>query len=234
MAEIVGAMLGLLAFMLGFTFSLAASRLDARRALVVSEANAIGTTFLRAGLLSEPCQGEIRKLLREYLKGRIKLTESVQPGEEIKRAEEIQGRLWVEAEAAIGRDPASRAAVLFISSLNELIDLHTNRVIFGLRNHIPTAIWAALYFLAVSTIGTMGYHVGLAGVRRFLVIIPPVLAFSVVMSLIADLDRPHKGLLRVSLQALVDLLDKWIAENPESKIQAVSSAPDSERRNGNT
>jgi hypothetical protein len=66
---------------------------------------------------------------------------------------------------------------LFISALNEAIDLHTKRVTFGLRDHIPTSIRAALYFLAVCT---MGYHAGLAHARRFLAIFPLVLAFSVV------------------------------------------------------
>ncbi|MDB6016162.1 MAG: hypothetical protein JWR19_651 [Pedosphaera sp.] len=216
-AEIVSAMLGLLAFMLGFTFSLAASRFDARRALVVDEANAIGTTYLRAGLLSEPYRMEIRKLLRDYVKARLTYVQAGEIAQGMARADEMQERLWAEAVAAGGKNPGSIVTGLFIASLNEVIDLHAKRIAFSLRNHIPTSIWDALYFLAVCTIGTMGYHMGLVGARNVLAIIPLVLAFSVVLFLIADLDHPQKGLLKVSQQALVDLLDKWNTEGPESK-----------------
>ncbi|MDB6068677.1 MAG: hypothetical protein JWR26_4885 [Pedosphaera sp.] len=224
-AEIVVAMFGLLAFMLGFTFSLAASRFDARRALVVDEANAIGTTYLRASLLSEPYRTEIRKLLREYVKARLSVVQSGAIAQGTAQAEEMQGRLWAEAVAAGGKNPGSIVTGLFISSLNEVIDLHTKRIAFGLRNHIPTSIWAALYFLAVCTMGMMGYYMGLAGARRFLAIIPLVLAFSVVLLLIADLDRPQAGLLKVSQQALSDLLDKFNAEGPEVRLSPVPSVP---------
>ncbi|MDB6122664.1 MAG: hypothetical protein JWQ71_1657 [Pedosphaera sp.] len=221
MAEIVGAMFGLLAFMLGFTFSLAATRFDARRALVVDEANAIGTTYLRAGLLPEPYRAEIRKLLREYVKQRLMFAQSGEIAQGIAQAEEMQGRLWAEAVTAGEKNPGSIVTGLFISSLNEVIDLHAKRIAFGLRNHIPTSIWAALYFLAICTMGMMGCHMGLAGARRLLAIIPLVLTFSVVMFLIADLDRPQKGLLRVSQQALTDLLDKLNAEGAESRLPRV-------------
>ncbi|MDB6023675.1 MAG: hypothetical protein JWQ04_3532 [Pedosphaera sp.] len=220
--EIVTAMFGLLAFMLGFTFSLAASRFDARRVLVIEEANAIGTTYLRAGLLSEPYRTEIRKLLREYVKARVTSVQSGEIPQGMARADEMQERLWAEAVAAGGKNPGSILTGLFISSLNEVIDLHAKRIAFGLRNHIPTSIWAALCFLAVCTMGTMGYHTGLAGARSLLVIIPLVLTFSSVLFLIADLDHPQKGLLRVSQQALIDLLDKWNAKGPESRFPQVS------------
>jgi hypothetical protein len=216
-AEIVSAMLGLLAFMLGFTFSLAASRFDARRALVVDEANAISTTYLRAGLLSEPYRTEIRKLLRDYVKARLTFMQSGEIAQGIARAGEMQERLWAEAVAAGGKNPGSTVTGLFIASLNEVINLHVRRIAFGVRNQIPTSIWVTLYFLAVCTIGTMGYQMGLVGAHNVLAIIPLVLAFSVVLFLISDLDHPQKGLLKVSQQALVDLLDKWNTEGPESK-----------------
>src|SRR5512135_2757213 len=69
--EMVGATLALLAFMLAFTFGMAASRFEVRRGLVIDEANAIGTTYLRAGLLPEPFRVEVRKLLREYVSVRL-------------------------------------------------------------------------------------------------------------------------------------------------------------------
>lgn len=230
MSEIVGAMLGLLAFMLGFTFSLAATRFDARRALVVDEANAIGTTYLRAGLLPEPQRAEIRKLLRDYVKARLGFVQSGNVPQGIAGAEEMHARLWAEAVAVGGQNPGSIVTGLFISSLNEVIDLHAKRVTFGLRNHIPASIWAVLYFLAVCAIGTMGYHTGLAGARRFFAIVPLMLTFSVVLLLIADLDRPHEGFLKVSQQPLLDLLRTLPAEHPESRFPRVPAVPDSGHR----
>ena len=87
--EMVAATLALLAFMLAFTFGLAASRFDVRRGLVIDEANAIGTTYLRAGLLPEPHRSDVRSLLREYVDVRL---EAVQPGKlsrSIGRSEEL-------------------------------------------------------------------------------------------------------------------------------------------------
>jgi hypothetical protein len=227
-AEIVTAMLGLLAFMLGFTFSLAASRFDVRRTLVLEESNAIGTTYLRAGMLPEPHGAEIRKLLREYVKARLAFAKKNQVLQASSRSEELHGRLWAEATAVGEKNPNSIVAGLFISSLNDVIDLHSKRVTFSLRNRIPITIWAALYFLAFCAFGMMGFHMGVASKRRFLGFIPLLLTFSVVMFLIADLDRPREGLLKVSQQSLIDLLNSFNVEGHESKSPGVTSSSRSE------
>jgi hypothetical protein len=213
--EIVGAMLGLLALLLAFTFSLAASRFDTRRGLVLDEANALGTTWLRAGLLPEPQRANIRKLLREYLEVRLGAIESGLIQQGITRSEELQQQLWAEAAALGERQSGSIMVGLFITSLNELIDLHAKRVMFGLRTRIPPSIWAALYFVALFAMGAMGYHTGLVGARRSLAILPPALTFSVVLLLIADLDRPREGMFKVSQQSLADL--RSLMDNPPAR-----------------
>jgi hypothetical protein len=203
--EMVAATLALLAFMLAFTFGLAASRFDVRKGLVIDEANAIGTTYLRAGLLPEPYPGEVRKLLREYVSTRL---EAIHPGrisQSISRSEELQSQLWSQAVAVGEKNPGSIVVGLFIGSLNEVIDLHAKRLALGVRNRIPSPVWAVLYFMAVLGTAAMGYHAGLAGSGRSLAIIALVLAFSAVMMLIADLDRPQAGFLRVSQQTMIDL-----------------------------
>ena len=204
-AQMVAATLALLAFMLAFTFGLAASRFDVRRGLVIDEANAIGTTYLRAGLFPEPHRSDVRSLLREYVDVRL---EAVQPGklsQSIGRSEEVHARLWAHAVAVGEKNPGSIVVGLFIASLNEVIDLHAKRLALGVRNRIPGTIWAALYFVAIIGTSVMGYHAGLAGSGRSLALLALVLAFSAVMTLIADLDRPQEGLLRVSQQIMIDL-----------------------------
>ena len=210
--EMVAATLALLAFMLAFTFGLAASRFDVRRGLVIDEANAIGTTYLRAGLLPEPHRSDVRSLLREYVDVRL---EAVQPGKlsrSIGRSEELHARLWAHAVAVGEKNPGSIVVGLFIASLNEVIDLHAKRLALGVRNRIPGTIWAALSFVAIIGTSVMGYHAGLAGSGRSLALLALVLAFSAVVTLIADLDRPQEGLLRVSQQTMIDLQKTLAAE----------------------
>jgi hypothetical protein len=204
-SEVVSASLALLAFMLAFTFGLAAARFDTRRALVIDEANAIGTTFLRAGFLAEPDRTEVRALLREYVDVRL---EAVQPGKlitSLRRSEALQTKLWVHAVAVGEKNPNSIVVGLFINSLNEVIDFHSKRVALGVRNRIPGTIWAALYFVTIIGTAVMGFHSGIASSRRSVAILAVILAFSAVTTLIMDLDRPQQGFLRVSQQSMVDL-----------------------------
>lgn len=207
--ETVAATLALLAFILTFTFGLAASRFDVRRGLVIDEANAIGTTYLRAGLLPEPHRTDVRHLLRKYVEVRL---EAARPGkldQSLSRSGELHAQLWDHAVAVGVENPNSILVGLFIGSLNEVIDLHTKRLVLGVRNRIPGTIWATLYFVAIIGTSVMGYHTGLSGARRSLAVLALVLAFSAVMTLIIDLDRPQEGLLRVSQQAMIDLRDSF-------------------------
>src|SRR5215471_8694035 len=116
LGTLVGATLGLLAFILAFTFGLAAQRFDTRRQVLLDEANAIGTTYLRAGMLPEREQ-EVRHLLRDYVSTRL---EGVQPGklaEGIRRSEHIQQQVWTEAEIVGQKNPNSIVVGLFVQSL---------------------------------------------------------------------------------------------------------------------
>lgn len=208
----VAAILGLLAFMLAFTFGLAASRFDANRFLVLDEANAIGTTYLRAALLPEPYRTQARSLLRDYVDIRLNRPRDETIEQAIARSSELQTRLWSEAVAAAQKSPTPVVA-LFISSLNEVIDLQAKRVMAGLRSRVPLEIWVTLYVMAIVSMAAVGYYEGLAGARRSLAAPALVVAFAVVMLLIADLERPFTGILQVSRQALVDVRHS-MAEQP--------------------
>jgi hypothetical protein len=209
----VGATLGLLAFMLAFTFGMASSRFDTRKELVLDEANAIGTTYLRAAMLPERRE-EIRALLRSYADARLEAFRSGWAAEQILRSEAIQNQLWSAATALGLQHSESIVVGLFVQSLNEVIDLHAKRVTAGLRNRIPGAIWAALLTIATLSMGAMGYHGGLVGTTRSLAIIVVAVTFSAVINLISDLDRPQEGSLTVSQQALIDVRQSM---NPPEK-----------------
>ncbi len=200
----VAGTLGLLAFMLAFTFGLAGARFEDRRQVMLSEANAIGTCFLRAEMLPEPMRTEVKNLLREYVELRIEAVRSGQIDQAVSKSEELQGRLWAQAVAVTEKDRSPIAAI-FVQSLNDVIDLHATRVMAGLRSRVPAVIWIVLYVLATLAMEMIGYHAGLANSRRSIAAVALIIGFALVLFLIADLDRPGQGLLSVSQQAMIDL-----------------------------
>jgi hypothetical protein len=212
--EMVGASLGLLALLLAFTFGLAASRFETRRQVFLDEVNAIGTAYLRAALLPETDRTETRELLREYVDVRLESIRSGKIKEAIRRSEGLQAALWGKAVSLGQKSPASIVVGLFIQSSNELIDLQTKRVAAGLHSRIPNVIWLVLYTIMILAMAEMGYHSGLAGKRRPLAIPAVALAFAAVMLLIADLDRPGEGLIRINQEAMSDLRKMMDVSNP--------------------
>lgn len=195
----VGSTLGLLAFVLAFTFGMATSRFDTRQLLVLEDANAIRAADLRAQALAEPDRGAARALLREYVDVRIK--GALDPGtlpQALKRSAELHDQLWSHAST-----PALQQALI------QVMDVHSKRMTAGLHNRLPPTIWIALYSMAILAMAMAGYRAGLAGRRSIVAMLALGLAFSAVIVLIADLDRPQEGLLRVSQQALIDLQARW-------------------------
>jgi len=201
----VAAELGLLAFMLAITFSLAANRFDDRRTIVLDESNAIGTCYLRAAMLPPDHRDAVRQSLREYVDVRLNAMNNGSLQEAIGRSEAIHNVLWTHATAAAEKDPHSVQVGLFVQSLNDVIDLHAKRLQAGLRSRLPFTIWVALFAISGLSFTAMGYHEGLSGKCRSPAIIAVVLGFAIVIWLVADLERPHQGMLRVSQQPMVDL-----------------------------
>jgi len=201
----VAAELGLLAFLLAFTFGIATSRFDGRRQILLDEANSIGTTYLRAGMLPEAQREPVRKLLMEYVDVRIAAAQGGPLEYGIRRSEELQALLWSEAVAATEKDSRSVPIGLFVQSLNETIDLHTKRVTAGLRSRIPTTVWVVLFAVAILAFGAVGYQGGLARTKRSPAVLVVALTFAAVIWLVADLERPGQGLLQVSQQPMIDL-----------------------------
>jgi hypothetical protein len=204
-AAIVAASLGLLGLILAFTFGLAAARFDARGLMVVEEANAIGTAWLRAGLLPDGKQVLIRRLLADYTDVRLDVVHTGDLGRALSRSAQLHRELWLQAEELGIEQPDSIMVGLFIQSLNDTIDIHSKRLLIGVRSRLPAALWLTLYMVTLLTMSGVGYHEGLCRSRRSLVIVVLVAAFSAVLALAADLDRSQEGLLKVSQQPMLDL-----------------------------
>lgn len=206
--SVVGSVLGLLAFLLAFTFGIAASRFEDRRQVVLEEANAIGTAYLRTRLLPEPQRSEIARMLREYVDVRLAgAGKTRNPGDldrVLARSEDLHQAMWSQAIAAAEKNPNVMTS-LFLQSLNEVIDVHSKRVLIAIRSRIPPSIWIVLTGIAVLGMGCSGYQTGLSGARQPLVVVALVMAFSAVLTMIADLDRPWEGMLRTSQAAMADL-----------------------------
>jgi hypothetical protein len=207
---IQGATLGLLALLLGFTFSMAMSRYETRKQLVLEESNAIGTTYLRAQLLPEPARQEISKLLRRYVEVRLDFYHAGNDQKLLRevsdKTERLHNQLWADAVGVGEKDPRAVTTGLFLQSLNETIDLHAKRIT-ALENHVPEITLVLLYFVALMATGLIGYGCGVSGVRNFFVTIISSVLIAAVILVIIDLDRPRRGLIKVSQQRMVDLRD---------------------------
>ena len=201
------ALLGLVGLVLAFGLSLAVGRYESRRAAVVTDANAIGTTYLRAQTLQEPVRTRSLELLRRYLETDIRLSETLPGSAESRKAvadgQLLLRQLWRLAGQALARAPTATAPRLYVETLNETIDMQTVRV-RGLNNRVPGAVLAFEVAGAAVALGLLAFYLSLLGRGVFTVL----LAASVVTMLLLvtfDLDRPTRGLIRVPDTALTDL-----------------------------
>jgi hypothetical protein len=215
-SAIAGAILGLAAFMLAFTFGIVAERYDARRALVREDAVALRTAWQRSDFLPEPDRAEANTLLRQYVDVRVTFAEegSLDPARVksvLTETQRIQDRLWGMAVANARQDMNSDVAALYIESLNEVNGIHASRVAVGIQARVPLEIWLVLYGITILGMASVGYQTGIAGSKRSMARPILALSFALVFALIASLDRPDSGVLKVTQQPLIDLRDAMTA-----------------------
>ncbi len=206
---VLASMLGLLALLLAFTFSAALQRYEDRSLTVVAEANAIGTTYLRAQLLPAEIRDEVRALLRQYLdtrlqEGSVDSTEPERHESIIRRAKQLEAQLWSQAARAAEIDGRVVASGLYIQSLNELIDTSGTRNA-ALNRHVPEVVLLLLFATIVLTTATLGFSSGLAGHRVTLAAFVLMTLIALVVYLIVDLDRPRRGAIQVSHESMLSL-----------------------------
>jgi len=187
----------LVSLLLGFTLTLAASRFAERRSLVVEEAISIGTTYLRAKTLPQPYRDHSRQLLRDYVDTRLKLVDADLFDDAVAEAKVLHEDLWNDASNVAQQD---RTAVtsLYLNSLNESIDLHEKRVA-AFENRVPQAVWVLVISVSFIAVFTRGATLPS---RFWLTLILLPITIAIVVSLIADLDTPGRGLIQLDQRAL--------------------------------
>jgi hypothetical protein len=208
---LVGSLLALMAFLLAVTMAMASDRFDARRGLVLAEANAIGTTYLQADYLPDPAAEDIKELLREYLPLRIAGGDPSQVQTSLQRAAALHAEMWAIA-AQVARSGHSPDLVSsFGESLTEIVSLNETRVVAGLYARVPETVLLLLLAGSALSLGMVGYRAGLGRRRSVLSALVLVVALGAVLTLVIDLDRPQEGFINVSQQALLDV-QKWIGQ----------------------
>lgn len=189
-AAVVGSVLGLLAFMLAFSFSLAADRYSARKQLLLEDVNAIGTMALRADLLPEPHRSACRELMVRYVNGRVHVAQHIEDLPRIlEESQEIHEALWTHALALEPGILNADIGNLFVDAHNELVRLHRARVAVAVYYHIPPAVWTALMILLALSMLGVGYQFGITGRHNWMVFVIMALGFAVVLALIRGLDN---------------------------------------------
>ena len=191
----------LVSLLLGFTLTMATSRFVERRSLLVEEAVSIGTTYLRAATLPQPYRDHSRQLLREYVDTRLEVGNEFhdpsQYNDALQRAKHLQEDLWIDA-ATVAQNDRTAITAAYVNSLNETIDLHEKRIA-SFENRIPPPVW--LLIIAVSLIAVFTRGSTLA-TRFWLTLILLPITIALVVALIADLDTPSRGLIRLDQRAL--------------------------------
>jgi len=211
LGAIDGAVFALLGLILAFSFSGAASRLDARRQFIVDETNAIGTAYLRVDLLPPDVQPALRDSFRRYLDTRLaiyqKISDPAAAKEELAKANALQGEIWRQAvSASRAVDAHPDAGKLLLPALNDMIDITTTRTM-ATQMHPPLIMFIMLFGLAFISALLAGYGMAGGKYRRWLHTLCFAAAAAVAVYVILDIEYPRLGSIRVDAfdQALRDL-----------------------------
>jgi hypothetical protein len=202
---IVSATLTLLALIVGFTFSMSAGRYEQRKTFEEAEANAIGTEYLRAGLLPAADAANVRRLLVAYLGQRIVFYgtgDLARQGQVNQRTNQLQSELWAATQAPAQAQPTPVAA-LVLAGMNDVINSqgYTQAAMW---NRIPKAAWTLMVAIALCCNVLLGYGSRSSKMGGGLALVLPLIV-AVSFMLIADIDAPRHGLIRVSPQNLQSL-----------------------------
>lgn len=208
---IMGASLGLLAFMLAFSFSMAQQHFEERMRAYMLEVSAIDSAFRGSDLIRADAQDHAKDLLRQFTKLRLEITQAARRSdreavvEMIRESERIHDMLWAIAESSMEGAGTGEDTGIFAQSVLAMINAHDARLQAALFNRISPIIWLTLFAMSLLSMVVMGYQAGLTGTRSSLATWTLAITFSAVMTLITDLDRPNMTLFRLNQDLMVEL-----------------------------
>lgn len=229
--SIQSSILGILALLLAFTFSLALQRYDTRSEAVVNEANAIGTAYLRVDLLPESVRNDIRQLMRDYLDKRIEasavtLANDAERESLVAKASDTANAIWKLAMQAAAEDPGPVTTGLFIQAFNAALDALGTRNA-ELERHVPEPVLLLLYLTFMLTGAIVGYASGVRGHRVAFATYVMVGLIVVLVFTVVDLDRPRRGLIQIDQSSLRELQAQMMAS---ADAESMTIAPVSNRQ----
>jgi hypothetical protein len=206
-ALLQNAMLGIIGLVLAFGLALAVGRYETRRAVVVEDANAIGTTYLRAQTLHEPVRSDSLERLRRYADASIALSDAVPGSADARRAiadgTALQRELWALADQSLRDAPTATAPRLYVDSLNDMIDLQSVRAA-GLGNRVPTPVLVLQVGGAAIALGLLAFQLAILG-RGLLPVLFAATLVTALLVITFDLDRPTRGLIEIPDTPLTNL-----------------------------
>ena len=215
---IMGASLGLLAFMLAFSFSMAQRHFEVRTQSFMLEVTAISSAYRGADLIDDSARPVARGLLQQFVAIRLEMmqlsgsNDMSKVFELIKDSNRLHDSLWSLAESSMEDPENSESSGIFSQSVLAMINAQDARLQAVLFNRISPVIWITLYIMALLSMIVMGYQAGLTGARSGIATWSLAVTFSVVMALVMDLDRPNQSLFSLNQQLMVDLHSKMSAD----------------------
>lgn len=211
----VAAVLGLLAFMLGFAFSSTWTRFVRRNVYVVAHAKAISVCYLRTSLITDHQKIQARKILHEYTATLLEIYTTADLVRVMPRIDELHMLLWKETASLAKEDIDSELRSLFTASVNDLISIAMERKTVAMFIRIPNAIWGSLLLLAVIGMMAFGYQAGVSGVNKLIEVPLLPVAFALVMVLIANLNsRDSQNQFKVTKRPLGEVME--MMEQPKA------------------
>jgi hypothetical protein len=215
---IMGASLGLLAFMLAFSFSMAQRHFEVRTQSFMLEVSAISSAYRGADLLDNATRPVARNLLQQFVAIRMEMMQLKDSSdmskvfELVKDSERLHDSLWSLAESSMEDAENGESTGIFSQSVLAMINAQDARLQAVLFNRISPVIWVTLFIMALMSMIIMGYQAGLTGARSGIATWTLAATFSVVMALVMDLDRPNQSLFSMNQQLMVDLHNRMAAD----------------------
>ncbi|MGO4999548.1 bestrophin-like domain [Oceanisphaera sp. W20_SRM_FM3] len=203
-SAMVAGLLSMLAFILALIFSITVSQFQTRNQNVVTEAAAVQSAYLLADLVATPQKLEMKRQLRRYIQVRLQVIQDRDLQTALSQSHEIYQLLWVHATAAAENKPDDITSMV-VQSIIEVISQGEQRKVAAVHSQIPENVWYGLLVITLLSMVMLGLQLGFYGKRRLVAVLPLNIAFAVLIALVVDLDRPQRGFITVSQQAMVDV-----------------------------